>query len=339
VRWYVDHDALARGEPGLVHSFIGSLATAIDCAGFVVDPVQLMGSSGFAFRLWVEDRLLPNAMNAFDWQTELTSAVHRAGFDCAYFESSLNGDPEDDTARRRAHDAVRRSIDSGTPAIAWDLNDPPMWGLIVGYNDHTRIYDTMSSWNYRIPLGYDRLGRRDVKRLSVLVLGEAWDPDESEVLRQILRAAVDHARGREGNPYRCCTSGLAAYDRWVAALTPGTLADHELQFADYYAETFLSFRCYARDYLLRQAHDRRLQDAGYAYGRVAAHLDTSLHLLVTHKQHPGRILEQAASCVEGAAAEERRAIEFLEAYLAHPNSGAASQRPDKTQVVDIPASE
>ena len=47
----------------MTHSFVASLATAIDCAGYVVDPVRLMGTSGFAFRIWAENRLLPNAMN------------------------------------------------------------------------------------------------------------------------------------------------------------------------------------------------------------------------------------------------------------------------------------
>jgi len=318
VRWVIDHDARARGEPGLIHSFVGSLATAIDCAGYVVDPSWLMGSTGFAFRIWVEDRLLPSAMNSFDWEEELTGAVHRAGFGCTYIDAASDAGPAA-AVRRHAHEAILASIDRGVPAIAWDLNDPPMWGLIVGYNDHIETYETLSSWHYRMPLRYDRLGRRDVQRLSVLVLEDARADDETDILRQSLQAAVDHARGRADNPYSRIHTGLEGYKHWAAALEPGTLADHELQFADYYAEMYSSFRCYARDYLA-QWDDVRLKDAGLAYARCADQLGTLLRLMQTHKQHPAPIREQAAACVLTAAAEEERAVVRIEAYLANINA-------------------
>ncbi len=314
VRWVVDHDARARGEPGLVHSFVGSLATAIDCAGYVVDPARLMGATGFAFRLWVEERLLPSAMNSFNWEPELTSAVHRAGFDCTTIDAPSGTGPADAALRRSAHEAIVGSIERGIPAIAWDLNDPPMWGLIVGYNDHIETYDTLSSWQYRMPLRYDRLGRRDVQRLSVLVLGDARADDEKDIQRQSLQAAVDHARGRANNPYSRIHLGLEGYRHWAAALEPGALADHELQFADYYAEMFSAFRCYARDYLKRW-DDARLRDAGLAYGRCADHLGAVLRLMQTHKHHPAPIRKQAAAQILTAAAEEERAVAHLESYL------------------------
>jgi hypothetical protein len=294
----------------------------MDCAGYVVDPVRLMGDTGFAFRLWVEDRLSPSAMNAFNWKAELTSAVRRAGFDCAYFESATTGDREGEDVRNRAHEAIVRSIDQGIPAIAWDVNDPPMWGLIIGYNDHTASYDTASSWHYSMPLRYDQLGRRDVRRLNVIVLEEEREQDEFTLLQQALRIAVDHARGRDVRPYSHVEYGLAAYDRWGMFLQPGTLADHELQFADYYAEMYFSFRCYARDYLARWSEqDKRLRDASRAYGRVATHLGDALRLIVEHKQEPASIREQAASLIRSAAAAEGHAIAFIEAYLL----GAASE--------------
>lgn len=36
LRWFVDYDAVARNEPGLAHSFVASLATALDYAGYVI---------------------------------------------------------------------------------------------------------------------------------------------------------------------------------------------------------------------------------------------------------------------------------------------------------------
>ena len=47
IKWYIDKAAKERGEPGICHSFMASLATAISYIAGDVDPVWLMGVKRF----------------------------------------------------------------------------------------------------------------------------------------------------------------------------------------------------------------------------------------------------------------------------------------------------
>ena len=58
IKWYVDQAAKERGEPGIYHSFMASLATVINYIEGNVDPVWLMGASGFAFRIFTIEELV-----------------------------------------------------------------------------------------------------------------------------------------------------------------------------------------------------------------------------------------------------------------------------------------
>lgn len=316
VHQVIDHDAVARGEPGLTHSFVASLATAIDSAGYVIDPIRLMGTTGFAFRIWVEDRLLPNAMNGFDWQAILPEAVHRAGFDCRHIHRFEQESHVEEERRIAAHEGIVRSIDNGVPAIVWDPSDPPMWGLIVGYNDHMQIYSTKAFWGYAMPLAYSKLGRRDINRLSVILLGEPNDENEEIVIRASLESGLLHAQGSEGRQLADIQSGLAAFDRWAELLKPGALAEHELQFADYYAEMFLSFRCYARDYLQMIGKDsRHLLAASVAYATEADALREIYVAFRETKRPSDEHLGNLVAYVLRAKEAEEEALSNIATYL------------------------
>lgn len=312
----VDHDAKACGELGYCHSFVICLATALDAAGYAIEPAWLMGATGFAFRIWVHDRLLPHNMNTFDWNRILPQAVARAGVIPIYFQRGIDRLDREAEFRERAHDAIRHSIDRGIPAIAWDLNDPPMWGLIVGYNDHLETYDTLAIMDYRMPLPYVALGQRDVQILSVMILGNEREVNEAETLRQTLETALLHAEGKEGRSFAEMASGLAAYDLWAERMAPGALARHELQFAAYYAEMFYSFRYYAREYLRKHAlGNAALERAVHAYGDVSkvlrgVHAALSGLCPLTDAQRVG-----IADDILLAKAHEIRGLQFVREFL------------------------
>ena len=76
--WYRDPDPDAAGEPGIVHSYVASLATALNYIDGRLDPAWLLGASGFAFRIWVNEVMCPSAMSVFDWRRILPEAVEQA---------------------------------------------------------------------------------------------------------------------------------------------------------------------------------------------------------------------------------------------------------------------
>ena len=322
MRWFVDYDAIARGEPGITHSFTGCLATALDYTGYLVDPVWLMGVTGFAFRIWVDPHLSPDAMNAFDWQHLLPQTAHRAGLNSTYIQADTSTMGPDDPVLHQAHEAIHAAIDRGIPAIVWDLNDPPMWGLIYGYNDFTRCYETFASWKYKVSLPYDSLGRRDVRMLSVLLLeDECVRKDDGQVARASLQTALLHAEGREMPPGWKTRSGLAAFDLWADLLEPDALPAFALQFVDYYAEMYFAFRCYARDYVARlAAEDPRLEQAATAYGAAADALRTVFESVDEHRRDPRAWGRRLSSWVREARAQEAIALHAIRDVLDLPDS-------------------
>ena len=107
IEWFHDNEAVARGELGLFHSYISSLATAINYREDTVDPTALMGASGFAFRIIINDTLCPSAFSVFDWDKILPEAVHQAGFKCRHITRLWHeGDVEEE--RRFAENSQRR---------------------------------------------------------------------------------------------------------------------------------------------------------------------------------------------------------------------------------------
>ena len=316
LRSYKDHDIRARGEPDQSHSFIASLAIVLSQAGYVIDPVWLTGASGFAFRIWVQGRLQPNAMNAFDWEALLAPSVERTGFSCTHIYRATGDEANEENRRIEAHAAIVESIDRGVPAIVWDPTDPPVWSLVCGYNDFTRTYDVFATWGYHTSLSYAQLGRRDVATLSVTVVGEPNGLAEAAAFRESLEIAVAHAEEREQPSRPRLAAGLSAYDCWADLLEPGALPVHDLQFADYYGGSYCTARCYARDYLRRfGGNDPRLKQASGAYADVAGELLTVWRTFDQEKRPCDAVLRELSQCVRRARVAEEAAIDAIGRYL------------------------
>ena len=130
IEWYRDISAINRKEPGIVHSFAGSLAAAVNYVRGNVDPAQLMGDSGFAFRIWVNQTMCPSAMSIFTWKTILPDAVEQAGYVCRYYDRMWGEEALEEERRMKAQEAVIRAIEQGIPAIVWDIAEAE-WGLII----------------------------------------------------------------------------------------------------------------------------------------------------------------------------------------------------------------
>ncbi|MBN2000167.1 hypothetical protein JW935_21640 [candidate division KSB1 bacterium] len=67
IKWFTDEKAVAHGGIGPRHSFIQCRASSLATKYGHVDPVMLMGASGFAFRIWIHEAFCPSAMSVFDF--------------------------------------------------------------------------------------------------------------------------------------------------------------------------------------------------------------------------------------------------------------------------------
>lgn len=315
VVWYRDRAAAERGEPGLWHSFVGALATVLQARDEPVDPAWLMGATGFAFRTYAHVDLCPSAMSMFDWDALLPEAVAQTGYRYAYISRGWAQEGLREARRAAAHAQIRQAIDAGRPVIVWDIGIPE-WGVITGYDDATRQYAGLSCLGREETLGYDELGEREIKVLSVTVVKEPNGRSRDDVIRRSLGAAVAHALQQEWEARdRGYQDGPLALGMWAEALARGDETVN-WEHTDYYAATIAAARCYARDYLAAIAgDDPDLLAAADAYGRAAAALLPVWHIFRDEQHPPADLLRAAVTQIEAAKAAELAAIDRLAAYL------------------------
>jgi hypothetical protein len=304
---------------------MASLATALHHLHGTLDPVWLMGSSAFAFRINVSEVLCPSAMSIFNWSADLPAAVEQAGYECQHIARFWDEEDREGERRSEAHAAMLAAIDEGVPTVVWDVHDVE-WGLVIGYNEDTRTYATLTHQGQPSSLPYDRLGRNGIDILSVVIPGEPSDRTRDEAVRHSLTAAIAHAKGKEWTERPAYQNGLAGYDLWAtvferwallveagkAPKIPPDMPNH----AAYYARHYYSARCYARDYLQAIAGgEADLRHASLAYGRAAASLRPMCEAFPGTRTPNAEFLRSLAASVRNAMAAERQGLEHIGKYL------------------------
>lgn len=282
VVWLHDQDSVARGEPGIEHAYAAALVSVVNAIEGRVDPVWVMGASGFAFRSFVNEVLCPSAMSVFDFNAVLPEAIEQLGYRASYTSRYWDEENLDEERRRTAHEEIVKGIQSGRPAIVWDVADCD-WGLAVGYDDQDKTYSTLTNEGKPASLPCERLGHNGIDILSVAIPTEPNGRSREEIIRRSLELAVSHAEGREWTERPKYQNGLDAYGLWATicergallaeAGKIGNLGEDIPRFAAYYAAVNCGARFYARDYLATITTDYpAFREAADAYRRVAEHL-------------------------------------------------------------------
>ena len=280
IEWYVDPAALARREPGIRHSFMASLATALNYVQGELNPAWLMGSSAFAFRIFINETMCPSAMSVFDYSAILPEAVEQAGYRCRYISRYWDEDEVEEMRRKEAQAAIFSAINRGVPAIVWDIFDDE-WGLIIGYDEEKRSYDTLTIEGKPGSLAFEKLGHNGIDILSVTIPEERNQRSRTEIISKSLKTALAHAAQKEWFERPNYQDGLPAFDLWalvferwamlLEAGKSGKIDDGLRGFANYYAAHHFSARCYARDYLKALSEkNESLNQAWLAYAEVAS---------------------------------------------------------------------
>jgi len=327
IKWYVDKAAKERGEPGICHSFMASLATAINYIEGDVDPVWLMGSSGFAFRIFMNKNLCPSAMSMFDFSAVLPEAVEQMGYQCRYVSRMWDEKELEKQRRGEGHTAIVEGIEHGRPAVVWDVADCE-WGLIVGYNTNRKFYNSMTHAGLLSKLKYKKLGQNGIDILSVTIPGERNNRSREDVVRKSLMMAVDHAEQREYIDRPEYQNGLAGFEMWAEVMDTGVMlaeagkltccGDDALMFAEYYAGCFYGARCYALDYLeMIASNDKSLEKAAACYEEVALCLRPVWENFAKREWPNAEMFKKLGQYMRDAKEAEKKGIEFIKMYLGY----------------------
>ena len=325
IHWYQDMDASERQEPGIYHSYMAGLATALNYLDKDFDPVWLMGVSAFAFRTFVNEGMCPSAMSIFDWSGILPEAIEQAGYDCLYIERVWGQEALEEERRHQAQSAIIEHIDLGIPAIVWDIDDCE-WGLIIGYDQKNKIYTTLTNRGRQSTLPFDKLGQNGINILSAAIPRRKNDRNKSDIIRSSLQTAVDHAEQKEWIDSPQYQNGLAAYNMWAGiyekwhnlpeSMTDSDLAKGALQNSKYYAGHHYSARCYARDYLksIAEINDNLLK-ASDSFGMAAAELRNIWQISSRGEFAGCDQIDSMVKSLNNAHDFEARGIEFIKNYL------------------------
>jgi hypothetical protein len=241
-------------------TFVGAAQGVLAAAGLVgpsLDASTLMGLSGRAFHLTMDDTCWPGCPTLYDWPREHAATFERLGVLAEVFQT-LPESPTYDAARRRAVTHIRASLDRGVAVILWGV-DAPEFGVVYGYDDADGVLlvDGVGRLNSgrSTPILYGNVGRScDVPALHYVVPIERVPWDAAAAHRAHRAALGDYLERTESGPQRAprYPSGLRAYDNWGKALESGTFVPFGLR---YNTAVLADAKRHAATYLERLAAD------------------------------------------------------------------------------------
>ncbi len=121
---------------GMENSFLGALTLVEEKFGQKTSYRDLVGLSGYGFRLHFFDGFCPSSPDATCGKDVGAEVFRKLGYDFDVYHLQKDEFKEKDI-EMRPEDELRKvileSIDNGYPVLALDLIEVPEWGLITGY--------------------------------------------------------------------------------------------------------------------------------------------------------------------------------------------------------------
>ncbi len=242
---------------GYLFSFAKSLYAALSASPWHTKATDIIATSGFAFRLWIDRATLcPSATSIWSFASQ-KPWVENGGLTCDYTERLWGQDDMETERRVAAINQIRRGIDNGVGSVAWDISGCE-WGVIAGYDDEQQILHTVKCSGEESTVAYESLGKLDIPILSVLTVTGITDKTEEQIYADTIQIAAGHLRGNE---WCDNAKGLAGFDALVNAVR--TLPADSAWNVTYNIGTYGALRIYARDYL-RGAADKEFGDTQLA---------------------------------------------------------------------------
>lgn len=223
---------------GYLFSFAKCLNAAMRCGGYADLADDAIAASGFAFRMWADEKALcPSAASIWDFKQQ-KAWVENAGLICAYAERLWHEEAVEAERREAALEMIRQSIDNGFAPVAWDISGCE-WGLIIGYEEQNLLTLKISGEEAILP--NEKLGRLEIPILSVLTVTGRNPKTDTQLIADTKQLAAAHLKGEEWCENAC---GLAAYDALLAFIKEKWTQDNAWNL-EYMLGTYAALKWYA----------------------------------------------------------------------------------------------
>jgi hypothetical protein len=183
-----------------------------------------------------------------------------------------------DEFRPRIYREVCKAIDAGYPAIGWDLAE----SIICGYDDDGNyLYfgsDAEVHTRHHMEIGDPRMG------YAAIEIIETCEPaDDRKTVREALLFALENATGKHREDPQTCSSGIAGYNAWIAALRDPSKTHYGrcAFYADHYGSARRMAHAFLNEAKQRLADpelDPLLDEAIAHYGVIAENLGTVMEV-------------------------------------------------------------
>ena len=236
-------------ETGYLFSFAKCLSAAVKNSPYSELADDIIVTSGFGFRMWVDKTLCPSATSIWHFYQQ-KEWVENGGLTCAYVERLWGQDDLEETRRQEALEIIRKSIDSGIAVVSWDISGAE-WGLITGYDEEAGTLSTLKINGQEDTIDNTKLGNLEIPILSVLAITGKVDRIPEQLFQDTLRLAVNHLEGKEPGEN---ASGMAAYDQLLEILTGSYNQDMSWNL-EYYLGTYAALKWYVAAYFGKQGQE------------------------------------------------------------------------------------
>lgn len=300
----------------------GALGGLLEAAGRNLPQTYLLGATGHAFRLTLNVVFSPDSPAELNFH-DVFPLWENLG---AWFKrtAARMDDPAFAAVRSEVIQRIRDAIDSGRPAIAYDLLNMPEYGLVVGYdeerfacltlnNPDEPAWMELSAWP---PAEHAQFTRAEA--IALLDLAPSFDARRAEVAS--LRFAVEHFWAPPSRDM-WLQHGRAAYEFWASVLA-SPLPLHGAQPGLGHSYNLLVLQRVRRDaaaYLSELAAKYpevpSLKAAAARYGDLAVLLDQALQLLPFPGENLEDVRKPLADLIRRAMATEQAGIDEIERSL------------------------
>ena len=290
-------------QTGYLFSLAKCLSATLRCSDMSDMADDIVATSGFAFRMWINtDQLCPSQTSIWQFKKQ-KQWVENGGLICDYTERLWGQDALEAERRLAAVDMIRRSIDRGVAAIAWDISGCE-WGTIIGYDDDIQTFATLKINGNEDTLPYSKLGRLDLPILSVLtVVGKAEKTDE-QLLTDTKQLALNHLRGKEW-----CENakGLTAYDALIDFIA-NRLTSQTAWNLEYTLGTYAALKWYAWKFFEKH-RETELADL---YRTIYESWKRAFDLQRARDATLPEVREEICAFLQASKAAESRACEIMD---------------------------
>ncbi|MEX2415190.1 MAG: RNA polymerase sigma factor [Paenibacillaceae bacterium] len=180
---------------------------------------ELMGISADAFRMNMPENCNWQGILTYDWSYAAYRTIERLGFSGVCF-----GRPQlkimTPDMQVQMLSVIHGSIERGIPAVIWNMEMNEM-GFAHGYDDDRQEIQYRGYNGAGQIYRYEQLGR-NAEEQAVFVFGLRRRVSQTLSENEVLRAIVDHARGKEP-PLKGYAYGLNGYRYWLEAVERNTL--------------------------------------------------------------------------------------------------------------------